>query len=192
MDEIGDPDGLQQFDRDDVVRVGQGLPEGKIPVMFFPVVQGFPDFMIVSGVGDRFVIPDAAGGKPFFQGGGINQGLDGRAGLPLGKKGAVIGTLLEIGPPHDRQNIPGMRIQGQQRALELGGNPSDAFAQDPFGQPLQVQIHGRDDFQSPLFDDFRSIPFDQFAADMGQIIRGFPGLHHGDGLDPQLFFPGRG
>jgi hypothetical protein len=45
--------------------------------MLFPVVLGFPGFMLVSGVGDRFVIPDAAGCKPFFQCGGINQGLDG-------------------------------------------------------------------------------------------------------------------
>ena len=62
--------------------------------------------MLVSGVGDRVVIPDAAGGKPFFQGGGINQGLDGRAGLTLGKKGAVIGTPLEIGPPATARTSP--------------------------------------------------------------------------------------
>jgi len=63
--------------------------------MLIPVVPGLPGFVPVSGVGDRVVIPDAAGGNSFFQGGGINQGLNGRAGLPFGKKGAVIGTPLE-------------------------------------------------------------------------------------------------
>ena len=160
--------------------------------MLIPVVPGFPGFILVSDVGDRVVIPDAAGGKPFFQGGGVNQRLDGRAGLSLGKKGAVIGIQPEIGPPRHRQNIPGLRIQGQQCTLELGGNPSDALAQDPLGEPLQVQIHGRGDLQPPLFDDFSSIPFDQFPADMGQVIRGFPGLHDGYGLDPNLFCPAGG
>ena len=111
VEKIGHPDGLQQFDRDDVIGVSQSPPERQLPVMLIPVVPGRPGFLLVFGVGNRIVIPDTAGSNPFFKGGGINQGFDGRTGLAHGKKGAVKGAAFEIGHSGHRQHVSRMRIQ---------------------------------------------------------------------------------
>ncbi len=51
---------------------------------------------------------------------------------------------------------------------------------------LQVQIQGGSHFQPPLFDDLRSVAFDQLAPDMGQILRGLPRFDDCRRMGPQL------
>ena len=147
-----------------------------------------PGSILAPGIGNRIVVPNAGGRKPLLQGRRINQGLDGRTGLSLGKKGAVVWILPEIDSADGRQHIAGPGVKAQQGALQLRRDLADAFAQDPLGQPLQAEIHGRGDLQAALFNDRFSVAFDQLVADMGQVIRGRRGLDDLNPLNPQLFF----
>ncbi len=107
----------------------------------------------------------------------------------MAKKARLYWLCLKSTPPDKSQDIPRLRIQRQQGALQLGRNSLMPSLQGLLGQLLQFQVHGRDDVQAALFDDVRAVPFDQLVADMGQIIGGFAGLDDRDALQPQLFFP---
>jgi len=67
---------IEELDGNNVVGVGQSLPEAQLPVAFFFVVVGSPLFIASLVVDDRVVIENIARRISVFQGRRINQGFD--------------------------------------------------------------------------------------------------------------------
>ncbi len=145
---VGDADGLQQADRDQVAGFVQcfaqadGAEEGVVVVLRPPdPVHAF------FNENDRRVVHQAGGIETGVQRGAVNEGLEAGAGLALGLDRPVVVALLEGEPTRqclDRairgverdQRRLGLRNLAEQGAFSLPANADDIARFDHVGGPL--------------------------------------------------------
>ena len=118
-----DTDVVDQIDGRQIAGVDQGLPQRDEPFEVPFVVLGGPDLAFAVFVvleGSRQVGKLAGGVVAHIQGCLVDEGFEGRTGLTPGHGHPVESAFAVIDTPHHRQNIPGVVLYGDQRAVEFG------------------------------------------------------------------------
>ena len=112
---------LKDFYRHDIPGMGQSIPEGDRPQVILIIVLGSPvGTAIVIRILDGRVHEDRRRSIAFFNGSGIDEGLEGGPGLPLRTRGAIELALAEIPASHHCLYISRFGIDTEQGALNHG------------------------------------------------------------------------
>ena len=169
---VGCPYLLQDLDGGDIPGVHQGISKRGWAFKLIVVVLGCP---ILHGGGaaemNRLVKDHGGRGHSLFKGGGINKGLESRAGLTAGLGRPVELALLEIRAAHHCPDISGFHLHGDQGGLGQGVGVL-ALTDGPFGGAalyghvgglLQVLVKGGVDAESAGQEGFAAI----LAFDVG-------------------------
>ena len=102
---------------------GQG--DGAVELVV--VVLGGPDLAVfAAGQGDGLIQQSGIGPEAPVDGGGVNDGLEGAAGLPPGLGGPVEGAVAEVLAAHEHPDLAGLQLHGDHRGLHHGGGMSSA------------------------------------------------------------------
>ena len=110
-------------DRHLVAGIDETGAEDGGPAALVLVILRRPDLAIGAGKADRRVQHDGGGGEAVLQGRGIDEGLEGRAGLPLRLGGAVELGEGEAVAPHHGQHPAAAGVEGHQGTIDDGHLP---------------------------------------------------------------------
>ena len=114
-------DEIEELRRDDVPGLLEAGPDGDGALVLPVVVLGRPGFVAPAvDEGHRLVGDDAGRGEAVLDGGGVEEGLDGRARLPRRLDGPVELAVAEGIAADEGPDLPGLRVDDHHGAVPQG------------------------------------------------------------------------
>ena len=125
MSVLADPslrDRHGQLQGNDVARLYEAFAQRHGSLELPVVVFGCPDTAVAFGDRDGIVVEDVDGKAAVVEGGGVDEGLEGRARLARRLIGAVVGIAVHVAATDHGQDLSGLRIHGDKGPLHEGAH----------------------------------------------------------------------